>query len=342
VTDADSKNLGPTRGPLVSLDASAPVGRLLEQTTAAFEAVEMPLARRWAETLVSAILDVPHEELKAHAGRKLDPEQGRRLEEIARQASPEVPLAYAVGRAPFLDLDFEVSRDTLIPKVDTELFVGTMLDELARSPLPSEPHVLELCTGSGCLAIFLANRLPDARVVATDVSREALAVAGRNVLHHGVGDRVALGLGDVWEPVAALAAGRPFDLIVSNPPYIPTGEISGMGRHVSEHEPHLALDGGADGLDLHGRILDGAADHLAPGGRLFLEHEWYQGATARALAGRSPGGYDDVRTLSDANGKDRALHARRKARPVVGRPDRVEGVRRLGAAPRKVGHVRRT
>ncbi len=315
MTDAVSKNLGPTRGPLVSLDASAPVGRLLEQTTAAFEAVGMPLARRWAETLVAAILDVPHEELKSHAGRKLDPEQGRRFEEIARQASPDVPLAYAVGRAPFLDLDFEVSRDTLIPKVDTELFVGTVLDELARSPLPPEPHVLELCTGSGCLAIFLADRLPGARVVATDVSREALAVAGRNVLHHGVGDRVALGQGDLWEPVAALAEGRPFDLIVSNPPYIPTGEIFGMGRHVSEHEPHLALDGGADGLDPHRRILDSAADYLSPGGRLFLEHEWYHGTPARALAERHRGRYDDVRTLKDANHKDRALHARRPGKP---------------------------
>ena len=318
MTDTASTNLEPAPRPLGSMDASAPVGRLLEQTTAAFEAIEMPLARRWAETLVAAVLDMPHVELGAHAGRKLDPEQRRRFEGIVRQASPEVPLAYAVGWAPFLDLDFEVSPDTLIPKVDTELFVGTVLDELARRPLPPEPHVLELCAGSGCMAFFLAKRLPDSRVVATDVSREALAVAGRNVLRHCVGDRVVLGLGDMWEPVAALSAGRPFDLIVSNPPYIPTGEISAMGRHVAEHEPHVALDGGADGLDPHRRILDAATGYLAPGGRLFLEHEWYHGISARALVARSPGRYDDVRTLPDANGKDRALHARRGT-PAWGR-----------------------
>ena len=317
MTDAASSNLRPTRELPGSLDASAPVGRLLEQTTVEFEAIRMSHARRWAETLIAAVLDVPHEELTAHAGRTLNPEQRWRFEGIARQASPDAPLAYAIGRAPFMDLDFEVSPDTLIPKVDTELFVGTMLDELARSPLPPEPHVLELCTGSGCLAVFLADRLPEARVVATDVSHEALAVAGRNVLRHGVGDRVALGLGDMWEPVVALAAGRPFDLIVSNPPYIPTGEISGMGSHVSGHEPHLALDGGADGLDPHRRILDAAADYLAPGGRLFLEHEWYHGARARALAERRPGRYEDVRTLPDANGKDRALHARRGLESAV-------------------------
>ncbi len=272
----------------------------------------MPLARRWAETLVGAVLDVPHAELDAHAGRALSPEQQRRFEEIVRQASPEVPLAYVIGRAPFLEWDFEVSRDTLIPKVDTELFVLAVLEELSVHPLPPEPRVLELGTGSGCVAISLAKTLPDARVVATDISPGALAVAGRNVSRHGVGERVALGRGDLFEPVGELAEGRPFDLIVSNPPYIPTQNIAGMGRHVAEHEPLLALDGGADGLDPHKRILQAAADYLAPGGRIFLEHEWYHGAQARALAGQHPDRYDDVRTLIDANGKDRALHARRK------------------------------
>jgi release factor glutamine methyltransferase len=221
-----------------------------------------------------------------------------------------------IGLAPFLDWDFEVSRDTLIPKVDTELFVGAFLDELAGRPLPPEPHVLELGTGSGCLAISLAKIFPDARVVATDISPGAIAVAKRNVARHGVGDRFALGLGDLFEPVAELAGGRRFDLIVSNPPYIPTENIPGMGRHVAEHEPLLALDGGADGLGPHGRILEAAADHLAPGGRIFLEHEWYHGASARDLAGRHPESYEDVRTLVDANGKDRAVHARRTSGPA--------------------------
>ena len=310
--DAASRDAGPTTVPAIGIDLSAPVGRLLEETAASFEGIGMPLARRWAETLVGAVLGVPHAELGANAGRTLDPDERRRFGEISRQASSEEPLAYVIGLAPFLDWDFEVSRDTLIPKVDTELFVGAFLDELAGRPLPPEPHVLELGTGSGCLAISLAKIFPDARVVATDISPGAIAVAERNVARHGVGDRFALGLGDLFEPVAELAGGRRFDLIVSNPPYIPTQNIPGMGRHVAEHEPLLALDGGADGLGPHGRILEAAADHLAPGGRIFLEHEWYHGASARALAGRHPESYDDVRTLVDANAKDRAVHARRK------------------------------
>ena len=314
--DATSGDAGPTRVPSSDIDVSAPVGRLVEETAAAFEGMGMPLARRWAETLVGAVLDVPHAELGAYAGRTLGPEGRRRFEEISRQASPDEPLAYVIGQAPFLDWDFEISRDTLIPKVDTELFVGAVLEELARHPLPQGPHVLELGTGSGCLAISLAKTLPNARVVATDISPEALAVAARNVARHGVGDRFALGQGDLFEPVEGLAEGRPFDLIISNPPYIPTENIPGMGRHVADHEPFLALDGGADGLGPHGRILDAAADYLVPGGRVFLEHEWYHGAPARALAERHPDRYDDVRTLVDANGRDRALHARRTTGPV--------------------------
>ena len=313
--DAAPKDAGPTAVPS-SVDVTAPVGRLVEETAATFEGMGMPLARRWAETLVSAVLDVPHVELDVHVDRALDPEQWRRFAEVSRQASPDVPLAYVIGRAPFLDWDFEVSRDTLIPKVDTELFVGTVLDELSRRPLPPEAHVLELGTGSACLAISLAKLLPGSRVVATDISPGALALAGRNVARHGVGERVALGEGDLFEPVEGLAASRPFDLIVSNPPYIPTQEIAGMGRHVAEHEPYLALDGGADGLDPHKRILEEAAAFLAPGGRIFLEHEWYHGGPARALAERYPDRYEDVRTLVDANSKDRTLHVRRKtARP---------------------------
>jgi release factor glutamine methyltransferase len=309
MTDATTTDLGGAR---VALDTSAPAGRLVEETAAAFDAIGMPLARRWAHTLVTACLGVPYAELGAHAGRALDAEGRSHFEEVLCLASPDVPVAYLLGRAPFLGLDFEVSQQTLIPKVDTEVFVGLVLEDLVRHPLPPRPRVLELCRGSGCIAVSLASRLPEATVLATDVSEGALAVARRNTLGHGVIDRVDLGLGDMWEPVEVLAAGRPFDLVLSNPPYVPTREIPGMGRHVAEHEPHLALDGGADGLDLHRRILDGAANRLAPGGRIFLEHEWYHGPAARALAERDADRWTDVRTLRDAKGKDRALYARRE------------------------------
>jgi release factor glutamine methyltransferase len=190
--------------------------------------------------------------------------------------------------------------------------VQIVLDEVAQRPLPPNPHVLELCCGSGCVAITFAYRLSGARVVATDISRPALDVARRNVERHNREGRVVLGEGDLWEPVGPLMNGRRFDLIVSNPPYIPTENIPAMGKHVAEHEPHLALDGGADGLDPHRRMLERAGEYLAPGGRMFLEHEWYHGDAARRLAERHADVYDDIRILRDANNKDRALHVRRR------------------------------
>jgi len=292
--------------------AGMTAGSALNETTAALTEKGVRDPARWAATLVAAVLDVPHVELPGRRAQALTDPQARRLHDLVGQVTPDAPVAYLVGRAPFLDGDFEVTRNTLICKPDTELFVELVLAQISEEPLPPDPHVLELCAGSGCVAITFARRLPGARVAATDISPEALAVARRNIARHGLEQRVALGQGDLCAPLPALSEGRPFDLIVSNPPYIPTDEIPGMGRHVAEHEPRLALDGGADGLDPHRRILTDALPFLAPGGRMFLEHEHYHGKAARALAAAHPE-YEDIRTFQDANGKDRALFVRRQA-----------------------------
>ena len=290
---------------------AARVGGALDEATAALTDKGVHDPARWAATLVAAVLDVPHVGLPARRAQALTAAQADRLRALVARATPDAPVAYLVGRAPFLDGDFEVTRDTLICKPDTELFVELVLAQVAQEPLPPAPHVLELCAGSGCVAVTFARRLPGARVAATDISPAALAVARRNVARHGLEGRVALGEGDLCAPLPALSEGRPFDLIVSNPPYIPTDRIAGMGRHVADHEPRLALDGGADGLDPHRRILADALPFLAPGGRMFLEHEHYHGPAALALAARHPE-YEGARILQDAGGRDRALFARRR------------------------------
>ncbi len=296
----------------VTLAQSTTAGGTLDETTDALERKGVRDPARWAATLVSAVLDVPHIELPGRRAQALTDAQAARLRDLVGRVTPDAPVAYLVGRAPFLDGDFEVTRDTLICKPDTELFVELVLAQVAEEPLPPAPHVLELCAGSGCVAITFARRLPGSRVAATDISPEALAVARRNVARYGLEDRVVLGQGDLCAPLPDVSGGRPFDLIVSNPPYIPTEAIPGMGRHVAEHEPRLALDGGADGLDPHRRILADALPFLAPGGRMFLEHEHYHGEAARALAAAHPE-YEDIHTFQDANGKDRALFVRRRA-----------------------------
>jgi len=292
-------------------EASTAAGNMLEETAAALRDKGVQDHVRWATTLIAAVLDVPHVELPHRRAQVLTAAQAERLRGLIAEARPDAPVAYLVGRAPFLDWDFEVTRDTLICKPDTEMFVELVLAQIGEEPLPPAPHVLELCAGSGCVAISFARRLPDACVAATDISPEALAVARRNIHRHGLGGRVTLGQGDLCAPLPELSGGRPFDLIVSNPPYIPTDLIAGMGRHVADHEPRLALDGGADGLDPHRRILAEALPFLAPGGRMFLEHEHYHGPAILALAARRPE-YEDARVLQDAAGKDRALFVRRR------------------------------
>lgn len=264
-----------------------------------------------AELIAARVLGLPRDRLDAEVGRPPTAEEQARLLGLLDHVAAGEPVAYLIGYAPFLGREFEVTRDTLIPRRDTEELVKVVLEQDGATPLPERPRILELGTGSGCVAITLALAWPEAEVIATDISAAALAVAGRNARRHGVDDRVTLVLGDLFEPIALHAAGRPFDLIVSNPPYIPAGKIDAMGRSVAANEPHLALDGGDDGLDFHRRIVAEAPRYLTPGGRIYLEHEADQGQLARRI-GETSEAFEEVRILKDSGGRDRVLAARRR------------------------------
>jgi len=264
-----------------------------------------------AALIAARVLGLPRQQLDAEVRRPPTAKEQARLLGLLDHVAAGEPAAYLIGYAPFLGREFEVTRDTLIPRRDTEELVKIVLEQDGVHPLPDRPHVLELGTGSGCVAITLALVLPEAEVTATDISAAALAVAGRNARRHGVDDRVTLVLGDLFEPIARCAAERPFDLIVSNPPYIPAGKIDAMGRAVAANEPRLALDGGHDGLGFHRRIIAEAPRYLAPGGRIYLEHEADQGPLARRI-GEASDAFEEVRIVKDSGGRDRVLAARRK------------------------------
>ena len=184
---------------------------------------------------------------------------------VARRAARE-PLAYIVGRREFYSLELAVRPGVLVPRPETETLVEAALDFLRRRP---QAAVLDLATGSGAIAIAIAMHAPGARMVASDVSKVSLEVAAENARRHGCADRIALRTGDCW---AALEESRaPFDLIVSNPPYVSDQELRTLAPEVRDFEPRVALAGGRDGLEFYRRIAGGLPRWLAGGGEVMLE-----------------------------------------------------------------------
>jgi release factor glutamine methyltransferase len=226
-----------------------------------------------------------------------------RYRALIEQRIAGCPVAYLVGHKEFFLLPIEVSPAVLIPRPATESLVLAAIERLRTIPAPT---ILDVGTGSGCIAVALAVRLPNSRLVATDVSLEALDVARRNAEVHGVAGRIDFRLGPLYQPVG----GDQFDAVVGNPPYIPTGDIANLEREVREHEPAAALDGGADGLGVIQPLIVGAAAHLKSGGWLLLEIGAGQSAAVERLVTES----DDLRfnaIVPDRDGIPRVLQARR-------------------------------
>lgn len=220
------------------------------------------------------------------------------------------PLQYLVGVCPWREFSLAVSPAVLIPRQETEVLADLVL-ELAPS-LPSPAHRpltwADLGTGSGCLALALAQALPQARGMAVDRCPQALALARMNLEHGGVQTRVALRLGSWWEPLRPFWGG--LDLVLSNPPYIPTALLADLEPVVRCHEPLLALDGGTDGLDSIRSIAAEAHSALAPGGLLLLEHHHDQADRVRRLLRAA--GLEQVESRRDLEGQWRFTLCRRR------------------------------
>ena len=289
------------------------VRRLLEWTIGFFTRKSVDPARLSAEQLLAHVLGVTRIALYTNYERVLGERELARFRELVRRAAEDEPIAYLTGHAHFFNLELEVARDVLIPRPETETLVENVL-QLARIASGMEtPRVLDLCTGSGCIAAAIACHLKTAIVVATDASEAACDVARRNIERLGVSDRVTVASGDLFGGLAHLSDhAQPFDVIVSNPPYIPSSQIESLDRSVREYEPRVALDGGLDGLALHRRILSEAPQHLVGGGRIFLEIAFDQGPAALAIARGHDDAFHEMRIIKDNAGRDRVLAARKK------------------------------
>jgi release factor glutamine methyltransferase len=248
---------------------------VLDWTTKRFTDAGIGAARLEAQVLLAHALGCTRMQLYTGFDKPLgDTELASYRELIKRRLAGE-PVAYLVSEHEFWGFPLWVDPSVLVPRPDTETVVEVARATRADRAAPC--RVLDLCTGSGAIAIALAKELPAARVIATEVSAPAAALARRNAERNGVADRVEVREGDLWAPVA----GERFDLIVSNPPYIATSVIATLSPEV-RREPVLALDGGADGLAFYDRICAGARDHLEPGGALVVEHGFDQADAVRA------------------------------------------------------------
>ena len=216
---------------------------------------------------------------------------------IAKRAS-RIPLQQILGSQEFMGLEFYVNEHVLIPRQDTETLVELVLQEQQGR----EKKLLDLCTGSGCIAISLAVKGGYESVTATDLSEEALKVAERNAKTHQ--KKIIFRQGDLFSALPQTEAGT-FDIITSNPPYIPTAVIATLEPEVREHEPMMALDGTEDGLRFYRQIAQEAGTWLKPGGAISLEIGYDQGEAVSGLLREA--GFDKVRVVKDLPGKDRVV-----------------------------------
>ena len=251
-----------------------------------------------SELLLAHVLGVPRSWLYAHPERQVDQQTGHLFRRLLRRYARGEPLEHIVGRAQFHLVDLEVTPAVLVPRPETESLVDLALDELAAA---EGPLVVDVGTGSGAIALAIARASPRARIIATDISARALAVAARNVQRYRLADRVWLMNCDLLPPISA----RP-DLIVANLPYVATADLDSDAGAALRHEPRLALHGGDSGLDLIGRLLEQCAACLTPAGVLLAEIGRLQGAEALGLARRClPDRKSEI--LPDQYGLDRFL-----------------------------------
>jgi release factor glutamine methyltransferase len=229
--------------------------------------------------------------------------KGIDIDEVIRKRVEGQPIEYILGEAPFLGEMLSCDPGALIPREETELLTLTCLDYIEKMQEEGREKlkIAELGTGSGNIAVLIALRSSDTEVYASDISEEALEIARKNVERFDVGDRVTLLSGDMFEPLGELGLENGLDMVVCNPPYIPSGSVDKLDSGIKDHEPRVALDAGAYGLDFFRNLIKGSPEFLRPGGILAFEIGVGQEKLVTRLLSKSGDRYDRIDYHDDGN-----------------------------------------
>jgi len=259
-----------------------------------------------AEVLLRHVLNMEKEQLYVNGDAPISAGQEAEFRGLLLRRSRREPVAYITGHKEFWSLDFFVSPAVLIPRSETELLVEVALQYVRRLASESPVKVLDVGAGSGAISVCLAKEQAASQISAVDISPVALDVARLNARRHGVADRIRFLAGDLFAPVKPLP--ETFDLIVSNPPYIRSGELPMLAPEIREWEPTVALDGGPDGLDTYRRIIEEGHSYLTTGGSIVIEIGADMASAVADLFSRS-GCYGPASVYQDYAGKDRVIAA---------------------------------
>jgi len=293
--------------------SAATAGEALREGVRRLETAGVPSAALAAELLLLHTLGRDRAWLYAHPEHMLDALQSENFFALLDQRAAGVPTQYLTGKQEFWGLDFEVTPAVLIPRSETEHIVEVSLARLGNSRRNSSLLVAEVGTGSGCIAVALAKELPRAKLFATDISRDALAVARRNTERHGVAHRIQLIECNLLEGVSTSAQDSSdmpvaLDLVVSNPPYVAQRDAETLPLDVRKHEPAIALFAGDDGLSLYPTLIAQAGLHLKPGGLLVMELGLGQFESVGEMLDASRG-WTNVSAMQDLAGIIRVISA---------------------------------
>lgn len=276
--------------------------RVLDWTRDFFKSKDIESARLDAEVLIAHVLKLQRVMLYAHFDRPLAADELAGIRALVKRRAAREPVAYLTQSREFWSLDLEVDASVLVPRPDSEVLVEICLKRIEEI---KSPYIADVGTGSGCIALALAQDRKDANIIAFEISESAIRIARKNISRLQVSDRVQVIKSDLLS--AHAQSDTRFDLIAANLPYIPSGDIQTLSPEVKDHEPLLALDGGQDGLDLIRKLIHSAKNHLKPGGIIVLEAGFDQHEAINMLLGKSE--FTSIEIRKDYAGHERVCSA---------------------------------